>query len=174
MPKAKAIVPAERIESRILLIRGHKVIFDSDLAELFGVTTKRLNEQVKRNKERFPSDFMFQLTAREVRTLRSQIATSNRGRGGRRYQPYAFTEHGAIMAASVLNSHRAIEVSVYVVRAFVKLREMLRTHKQLAQRLSELEKRIEGRDEEIIALFEAIRQLMEPAEKTSKRIGFHG
>lgn len=107
MPRAKAIVAAERIESRILLIRSHKVILDSDLAQLYGVATKRLNEQVKRNKERFPSDFMFQLTAREALTLRSQIATSNRGHGGRRYQPYAFTEHGAIMAASVLNSHRA-------------------------------------------------------------------
>lgn len=174
MPRANAIVPAEQIESRILFIRSHKVILDSDLAELYGVATKRLNEQVKRNKERFPSDFMFQLTARETLTLRSQIATSNRGRGGRRYQPYAFTEHGAIMAASVLNSHRAIEVSVYVVRAFVKLREILRTHKELGQKLSQLEKRIEGHNEEIIALFEAIRLLMEPPEKTSKRIGFHG
>jgi phage regulator Rha-like protein len=174
MPKTSAIVPLERIESRILLIRGHKVILDSDLAELYGVTTKRLNEQVKRNRERFPADFMFQLTSREATSLRSQIATSKQGRGGRRYRPYAFTEHGAIMAASVLNSQRAIEVSVYVVRAFVKLREMLRTHKELAQKLAELEKRIEGHDEEIIVLFEAIRQLMEPPEKTSKRIGFHG
>lgn len=165
-----AIVPTARIESRIFLIRGHKVMLDSDLAELYGVTTKRLNEQVKRNKERFPSDFMFQLTSDEAKRLRSQFATSKRG--GRRYRPYAFTEHGAIMAASVLNSHRAIEVSVYVVRAFVKLREMLRTHKELARRLAELEKRIEGYDEEIIALFEAIRQLMEPPEKHAKRIGF--
>jgi hypothetical protein len=174
MPKTTAIVPVERIESRILLIRGRKVMLDSDLAELYGVTTKRLNEQVKRNNERFPADFMFQLTFEETKSLRSQIATSNRGRGGRRYRPYAFTEHGAIMAASVLNSHRAIEVSVYVVRAFVKLREMLRTHKELARKLGELEKRIEGHDEEIMTLFEAIRQLMEPPEKPSKRIGFHG
>jgi phage regulator Rha-like protein len=174
MAKTNAIVPIELIESRILLIRGRKVMLDSHLAELYGVTTKRLNEQVKRNKERFPADFMFQLTFEETESLRSQIATSNRGRGGRRYRPYAFTEHGAIMAASVINSHRAIEVSVYVVRAFVKLREMLRTHKELARRLAELEKRIEGHDEEIMALFEAIRQLMEPPEKPSKRIGFHG
>jgi hypothetical protein len=138
------------------------------------VTTKRLNEQVKRNQERFPADFMFQLTSEETRSLRSQTATSKRGSGVRRYQPYAFTEHGAIMAASVLNSHRAIEVSVYVVRAFVKLRELLRTHKELARKLVELEKRIEGHDEEIIVLFEAIRQLMEPPEKPSKRIGFQG
>lgn len=174
MPKIKAIVPVERIESRILLIRGHKAMLDSDLAELYGVTTKRLNEQVKRNKERFPADFMFQLTSEETKNLRSQFATSNRERGGRRYRPYAFTEHGAIMAASVLNTHRAIEVSVYVVRAFVKLREILRTHKELARKLAELEKRIEGHDEEIMALFEAIRQLMEPPEKPTKRIGFRG
>jgi len=172
--KPSAIIPVERIESLILLVRGQKVMLDSDLAELYGVTTKRLNEQVKRNQERFPGDFMFQLTSEETKPLRSQIATSKRGRGGRRYRPYAFTEHGAIMAASVLSSHRAIEVSVYVVRGFVKLREMLRTHKELAQKLAELEKRIEGHDEEIIALFEAIRQLMEPPEKPSKRIGFLG
>lgn len=174
MPKTNAIVPVERIESRILLIRGHKVMLDSDLAELYGVTTKRLNEQAKRNQERFPADFMFQLTHEEIKSLRSQVATSNPRRGGRRYRPYAFTEHGAIMAASVLNTHRAIEVSVYVVRAFVKLREMLRTHKELARKLAELEKRIEGHDEEIMALFEAIRQLMEPPEKPAKRIGFRG
>jgi hypothetical protein len=173
-PKTSAIVPLERIESRIFLIRGHKVMLDSDLAELYGVTTKRLNEQVKRNRERFPADFMFQLTSGEATSLTSQIATSKQGRGGRRYRPYAFTEHGAIMAASVLNSLRAIGVSVYVVRAFVKLREMLRTHKELARKLAELEKRITGHDEEIIVLFEAIRQLMGPSEKTSKRIGFHG
>jgi ORF6N domain len=174
MPRTNAIVPVERIESRILLIRGHKVMLDSDLAELYGVTTKRLNEQLKRNKERFPADFVFQLTVEEAKVLRSQFATSKPGRGGRRYRPYAFTEHGAIMAATVLSSHRAIEVSVYVVRAFVKLREMLRPHKDLGRKLAELEKRIEGHDEEIIALFEAIRQLMEPPEKPTKRIGFQG
>jgi phage regulator Rha-like protein len=167
-----AIVPLEQIESRILLVRGHKVMLDSDLAELYGVTTKRLNEQVKRNKERFPTDFMFQLTPEEEESLRSHFATSKRG--GRRYRPYAFTEHGAIMAASVLNSRRAIEVSVYVVRAFVKLREMLATHKELAQKLAELEQKTQGYDEDITTLFEAIRQLMEPPEKSAKRIGFHG
>jgi hypothetical protein len=149
------------------------MMLDSDLAELYGVTAKRLNEQVKRNRERFPADFMFQLTSEETKNLRSQIATSKQRRGGRRYRPYGFTEHGAIMAASVLNSPRAIEVSVYVVRAFVKLREMLRTHKELARKLAELEKRMEGHGEEITALFEAIHQLMEPPEKPSKRIGFH-
>lgn len=167
-----AIVPLEQIESRILLIRGHKVMLDSDLAELYGVTTKRLNEQVKRNKDRFPADFMFQLTPEEDESLRSHFATSTRG--GRRYRPYAFTEHGAIMAASVLNSHRAIEVSVFVVRAFVKLRELLATHQELAQKLTELEQKIQGYDEDITTLFEAIRQLMEPPGKSSKHIGFHG
>ena len=152
MPKTTAIVTVEQIESRILLIRCHKVIVDSDLADLYGVPTKRLNEQVKRNPVRFPVDFMFQLTPEETVNLRSHLATSKQRRGGRRYRPYAFTEHGVIMAASVLNTHRAIEVSVYVVRAFVKLREMLRTHKELAQKLSELEKRIEGHDQEIMAL----------------------
>lgn len=173
MRKTRTIVPVEKIESQILVIRGHKVMLDSDLAELYGVTTKRLNEQVKRNRERFPADFMFQLTTDETNNLRSQIATSNRAQGGRRYRPYAFTEHGAIMAASVLNSHRAIEVGVYVVRAFVKLRELLRTHKELAGKLSELGKRIESHDDEIKVLFEAIRELMEPPEQPSKRIGFH-
>lgn len=173
MPKTNAIVPVERIESRILLIRAHKVMLDSDLAELYGVTTKRLNEQVKRNKERFPADFMFKLTAKE----KSEVVANCDHLKKLKFSPalpHAFTEHGAIMAASVLNSRRAIEVSVYVVRAFVKLREMLRTHKELARKLAELEKRIEGHDEEIMALFEAIRQLMEPPEKPAKRIGFRG
>ena len=174
MRNTNAMVPAEGIESRILLIRGHKVMLDSDLAELYGVTTKRLNEQVKRNRERFPEDFMFQLSEEESGSLRSQFATSSPRRGGRRYRPYAFTEHGAIMAASVLNSARAVEVSVYVVRAFVKLREMLASHQELAQKLAELEQKIEAHDEDITTLFEAIRQLMEPPEKSPKQIGFHG
>ena len=174
MPKT-ALLPLDRIESRILLVRNHKVILDSDLAELYGVTTKRLNEQVKRNKDRFPADFMFQLSAAEADDLRSQNATSKSTRGGRRYRPYVFTEHGAIMAASVLNSPRAVEVSIYVVRAFIKLREMLATHKELARKFAQLEKHIEGHDEDITTLFEAIRQLMEPPEETvppARRIGF--
>lgn len=170
MPKASALVPIDGVQSRIQLMRGHRVILDSDLAELYGVTTKRLNEQVKRNKERFPTDFMFQLNP--VESERSQAATSKGKRGGRRYRPYAFTEHGAIMAASVLNSPRAVEVSIYVVRAFIKLRETLGAHKELARKLGELEKRIENHDEEISSFFEAIRELMEPPEKSAKRIGF--
>jgi len=171
------LIPVGKIEQTILLIRGQKVILDADLARLHGVTTKRLNEQVRRNQRRFPSDFMFRLTKQEVAALRSHFATSNIGRGGRRYLPYAFTEHGAIMAASVLNTQRAIDVSVYVVRAFVKLRKMISAHRELARKLSELERRIKGHDEQIWSLVEAIRQLMIPPEPEPapprRRIGFH-
>ena len=170
MAKKSAIVPTERIESLILLVRGHKVMLDSDLAALYRVSTKRLNEQVKRNKDRFPSDFMFQLNARETEDLRSQIATSNTARGGRRYRPFVFTEHGAVMLATVLNSPVAVQASIQVVRAFVKLRELLGTQRKLAQKLIELEQKVEGHDEEITALFEAIRQLMEPTDKPTRRV----
>lgn len=171
--KSENIEPGERIESRILLIRGQKVMLDADLARLYQVGTKRLNEQVRRNRDRFPEDFVFQLTADEVQSLRSQIATSKEERrGGRRYRPYAFTEHGAVMLASVLNSPLAVEASIQVVRAFVRLREILATHKELAKKLAELEARIEAHDEGITALFEAIRQLMEPPGKPRRRIGF--
>jgi hypothetical protein len=157
-------------------------MLDSDLAALYSVTTKRLNEQVRRNLERFPTDFMFQLTNQEVAILRSQFATSSSdGRrlawGGRRYTPHAFTEHGALMAAMVLNSPRATEVSVYVVRAFVELRDTLVAHKELAKRLDELESRLERKftthDQAIAGILDAIRQLMVPPEPTKKRrIGF--
>lgn len=173
MSKRTSIIRVEQIQSRILVVRGHKVMLDSDLAELYGVPTKRLNEQVKRNQERFPADFMFQLMPEEIEALRSQIATSKDGRGGRRYRPYAFTEHGAVMAATVLNSERAIQISVYVVRAFLKLREIIANHKELAGKLAELEQRVEVHDEDITALFEAIRMLMEPPEGSGKSIGFH-
>ncbi len=173
MAKKQELVLVEEIEPRILLIRGQKVILDSDLAELYGATTKRLNEQVKRNRSRFPQDFMFQLTVAEQDALRSQNATSKVGRGGRRYRPYAFTEHGAIMVANVLNTPRAMEVSVYVVRAFVKLREMLATHKELAHKLAELERKLETHDEAIRSLVSAIRQLMTPPPEPKRgRIGF--
>src|SRR5439155_19125385 len=138
------LVRNERIEKRILFLRGQKVMLSTDLAELYGVVTWRLHEQVKRNKHRFPADFIFQLTYQEVRGLTSQFARSKPGRGGRRTLPYAFTEHGAIMVAMVLNSPRAVEMSVHVVRAFVRLREMLATHKELGQKLAELEHRLEG------------------------------
>lgn len=167
------IVLSERIERAILLVRGQKVILDTELARLYGVAVGRLNEAVKRNIERFPGDFMFQLSFQELRGLRSQIAISNKGRGGRRYMPYAFTEHGAIMAANVINTQRAIEVSVYVVRAFVKLRTVLSTNKTLADKLAELERKLASHDEHIGSLFEAIRQLMAPEKVPQRRIGFH-
>ena len=168
------LIPIGKIQESIYLIRGHKVMLDSDLAELYGVTTKRLNEQVKRNIDRFPEDFVFQLTEEEAEALRSQNATSNKGRGGQRYKPYVFTEHGAVMLASVLKSKVAIQASVYVVRAFVRLREMLATNKELAHKLSELEKRIDKHDEAIISLIKAIRGLMEPPPMKAKgRIGFN-
>jgi len=169
-------VPIETIASSIVVIRGQKVILDSDLARLYGTSTKRLNEQVRRNIDRFPADFCFQLSSDEAESLRSQNATSKTGRGGRRYQPFVFTEHGAVMAASVLNTPRAVEVSVYVVRAFVRLRQVLATHADLAYRLDELEQRLEARldlhDEQIAALMDAIRQLMTPLETDQRQIGF--
>ena len=173
-----ALIAIEAIASRIVVLRGHRVMLDSDLAALYGVTIKRLNEQVKRNIERFPTDFMFQLTNQEVAILRSQFATLETGQGQhRKYLPYAFTEHGALMAAMVLNSPRATEVSVYVVRAFVELRDTLVAHKELAKRLDELESRLERKlathDEAIVGILDAIRQLMAPPEPTEKRrIGF--
>jgi len=168
----KDIIPAELIERKILVIRGERVMLDADLAVLYGVETKRLNEQIRRNIERFPDDFMFQLTDDEFNCLRSQFATSNNqsGRGGRRHLPYAFTEHGVIMAASVLNTPLAVAVSVQVVRAFVKLREMISTHKDLATKLENLEKKY---DSQFKMVFDAIRQLMTPPETKKKRaIGF--
>ena len=171
MPKTTAILPVGQIESRILLIRGHKVMLSTHLAALYGVEPRALVQAVKRNRERFPEDFMFQLSAKEFATLKSQIVISSWG-GARRAAPYAFTEQGVAMLSSVLRSKRAAVVNVQIMRAFVKLRQMLSTHRELARKLAELEKRIEGHDEEITAIFEAIRQLMEPPEKPSKRIGF--
>jgi len=162
---------AVSVDSRILVVRQQKVILDTDLAELYGVPVKRLNEQVKRNRERFPSDFMFRLTDEEQESLRSQNATSKSGRGGRRYAPYAFTEHGAIMAATVLNSEQAVEMSVFVVRAFVRLREMLASNEKLAAKIDELEQRLDTHDASIQDLIEAIRQMMLPEPATGRKIG---
>jgi hypothetical protein len=166
------VVAVDRVESLIRSIRGRRVILDSDLARLYGVTTARLNEQVKRNPHRFPPDFMFPLSRQEVTVLISQNATS-KGPGGRRKLPNVFTEHGAIMAANVLNSGRAIEVSVYVVRAFVRLREMIAANSEVAGRLGELERKLASHDEAIRSLVTAIRRLMEPPPPAPrKRIGF--
>ena len=172
MPRDETVVPLAEIERRILTVRGQKIMLDSDLAHLYGVPTKRLNEQVRRNLGRFPPDFMLQLTAEEASTLRSQIATSKPGRGGRRYLPYAFTEYGAIMLANVLNTPRAAEVSVYVVRAFVRLRQLAGTNAAMAEKLAELDRRVMGHDEAIRSLVRTIRQLMAPPEPRPKRIGF--
>ncbi len=157
-------------DNLILEIRDQKVILDCDLAALYEVETKRLNEQVKRNIERFPEDFMFQLTNKEVTILKSQIATSRWG--GRRTLPYVFTEHGAIMAASVLNSPKAVEMSVYVVRAFIRMRTMLLQYKEIAQKVTELEAKLGKHDEAIVSIINAVKQLMEPPKPKKKEIGF--
>jgi hypothetical protein len=170
-------IAAEQIARAILILRGQRVLQDSELAALCGVSTRRFNEQVRRNRKRFPADFMFQLTAEETSSLRSQIATLKTGRGQhRKYLPYVFTEHGAIMAATILNSPRAIEMSVYVVRAFVQLREMLASNKELARRFAQLEIRLDKKltvhDEAIAAILAAIRQLMHPPIPKRRPIGF--
>lgn len=167
-----AAAPA-RIENLILSVCGQRVMLDSDLARIYGVPLKRLNEQVRRNRKRFPSDFAFQLESKELADLKSQFATSS-GHGGKRKLPWAFTEHGALMLASVLNSPVAVEASVRVVRAFVAMREQLAAHRELAQQLHELEARVTGHDAEITELFEAVRRLIEPPLPGNRReIGFH-
>ena len=168
----KGLIPHEVIENKIYLIRGQKVMLSMDLAKLYGVPTMRLNEQVKRNINRFPNDFMFQLNDAEHEILKSQFAISSWG-GARRANPYAFTEQGVAMLSSVLNSERAVQVNIAIMRAFVKLRQILSTHKELAHKLNELERKIEKHDTEISSIFEAIRQLMAPpSEKPKRRIGF--
>jgi vacuolar-type H+-ATPase subunit D/Vma8 len=168
----------DRIESLIRVVRGQKVMLDADLAKLYGVTTKRFNEQVRRNRQRFPVDFMFQLTNHEFAILRSQFATSSSGSrgtgwGGHRYMPFAFTEHGAIMAATILNTTQATEVSVFVVRAFVRLKELVAANTVLSRKLDELERRVSHHDETITSIVKAIRELATPPEpKPKRRIGF--
>ncbi len=164
------LVPMERIEQIILVLRGQRIILDSDLANLYQVSAKRLNEQVRRNIRRFPADFMFQLTNQEVTRLRSQIATLEKGRGRhRKYLPYVFTEQGVAMLSSVLNSDRAIEVNIEIMRAFVRLRQLLVSHKDLALKLEELEKKY---DSQFRVVFDAIRQLMMPKLPARRKIGF--
>ncbi len=164
-------IQQEAIEGRIFMIRGHKVMLSTHLAELYGVEPKVMIQAVKRNSERFPADFMFQLTNQEVINLKSQIVTSSWG-GIRRANPYAFTEQGVAMLSSVLRSKRAVQVNIAIMRAFVKLREILSTHKELAHKLAELERKIERHDEEIKTIFDAIRQLMATPEPKKKKIGF--
>ena len=166
------IAPDDASAPRILFIRNSRVMLDTDLAVLYGVPTKRFNEQVKRNLGRFPSDFMFQLTSEEFTNLRSQIATSSEGHGGRRYAPYAFTEHGAIMAATILNSQRAIDMSVFVVRAFVEYRQFLSLHDELAVQLKRLEGKVSTHDKAIAHLLDAIQQLTRHPDPAKRSIGF--
>lgn len=161
---------ANVLSSRILRIRNVRVMLDADLAELYCVPTKRFNEQVKRNLARFPADFMFQLTDEEFAALRSQFAISNEGRGGRRYLPYVFTEHGAIMAATILNSQRAVDMSVFVVRAFVEYRQLMTLHDELAVQLKRLEGKVATHDKTLAGVLDAIRQLMTPPEPKKRGI----
>lgn len=166
------IVLAKKVPSKILILRNQKVILDTDLADLYGVSVRHLNQQVKRNSHRFPSDFLFALTAAEHRNLRSQNVISSSSHGGRRSLPNAFTEHGAVMAASVLNSKRAIEMSVFVVRAFVQMRRALVANQHVVSKLAELEARLDSHDDEIQDLVEAIRELLTPPPANHRRIGF--
>ena len=173
MNKGAELIPMERIQNFIFLIRGEKVMLDSHLAELYGVDTGTLNRAAKRNSDRFPEDFMFKLAENEVESLRCQIGISNVGRGGRRYSPYVFTEQGVAMLSSVLRSQRAVQVNVAIMRAFVSLRRLLATNEALARKFAELERRLEGHDQAIKSLFDAIRELMSPPVKPKREIGFH-
>jgi hypothetical protein len=171
----------DKVDSAIYLVRGQRVMLDSDLAAIYQVTTKRLNEQLRRNRKRFPKDFAFQLKVEEFTDLKSQIATSSlrsqfvtsSSHGGKRKLPWVFTEHGALMLASVLNSDIAVQASVRVVRAFVRLREMVAANAQLAAKLEELERRLDSHDEAIVDLFAALKRLLEPQAKPKREIGFH-
>jgi hypothetical protein len=188
---SKEIIPIQRIAQSIFVLRGQKVMLDYDLAALYGVEARALNQAVKRNASRFPVDFMFQISAEEMEkvsqvvtppaqertekkvTNSSQFVTSSHKHRGKRYRPYAFTEQGVAMLSSVLNSERAVKVNIAIMRAFVKLRQTIETNRELARKFSELEKRVGKHDEKIAAIFEAIRQLMAPPEKPRREIGFH-
>ena len=169
---SQEIIPIERVVQSIRWIRGQKVLLDSDLATLYGVTTGNLNKAVKRNADRFPSDFMFQLKPEELAKLKFQFGISSWG-GRRRSHPYVFTEQGIAMLSSVLKSERAIKVNIAIMRAFVKLRQLIDTNRELARKFSELERRVGKHDQEIATVLEAIRQLMATPEKPRREIGFH-
>lgn len=171
MSKRRQLIPIP-VESRIFVLRHHKVILDSDLAGLYAVPVKQLNQQVKRNQGRFPPDFMFQMSPKEYKSLRSQFVTSNTERGGRRYRPYAFTEHGAVMAATVLNSERAVRMSIVVVRAFVHLRDTLASNRQLATKVAELELHMETHDDVIRDRFREIKKLTSSRKTPHNKLGF--
>jgi len=167
---AKDLIPQEIIERKIFIIRKHKVMLDIDLAELYDVPTKVLNQAVRRNIKRFPPDFMFKLSKAEFKSLRSHFVTAKYSK--RRFYPYVFTEQGVAMLSSVLNGERAVQVNITIMRVFVRLRQILFTHKRLAHKLSQLEQKIKKHDAEITAIFDAIRQLMSPKERQVKKIGF--
>jgi len=168
-----ALLTLDLVERKIYVVRGQKVMLDNDLALLYGVTTKRLNEQVKRNISRFPEDFMFQLTTDELDNLRSQIATSSlKSYGGRRYMPYVFTEQGVAMLSGVLNSERAVQVNIGIMRAFVNMRKMLSTNEEVSKKLADIEDKLGNHDEHFKKVFTAIRLLMNPPSKLDKKIGF--
>jgi hypothetical protein len=170
------VITAPAVEKRIFVVRGRQVMLDEDLAELYGVPTKRLVEQVKRNLERFPDDFMFQLSKDETSALRSQIATSKVGRGGRRYSPYVFTEQGVAMLSSVLRSKQAIAVNIEIMRTFVELRRITLSYRALQERLDELERELTGRldqhDEQFRQIFKVLHQLLEPPQRERRPVGF--
>jgi len=170
MTSKKLPIPVERIEKAILLLRRQKVMLDRDLAVLYGVETRALNQAVKRNRDRFPDDFMFELTRDEIRNISQSVICSSTMKHAK--NAYAFTEQGVAMLSSVLHSKRAVQVNIEIMRVFVRLREMMATHKELAFKLAELEERLEGHDEQIQNIFEAIRQLMTPPARETKKIGF--
>ncbi len=165
------ILPPALIENKIFLIRGEKVLLDAELASLYGVTTSNLNKAVKRNIERFPADFMFKLSKDEYKSLRFQFGILKKGQHSK-YLPFAFTEQGVAMLSSVLKSKRAVQVNIQIMRTFVKLREMISSHKELEKRLAALEKKFESHDKSIVTIFEAIRELMLPPKKETRKIGF--
>lgn len=167
-----ALVTIDIIERKIYIVREQKVMLDSDLAALYGVETKMLNRAVRRNLERFPEDFMFQLTAEEFECLRFQIGTSNKMRGGRRYLPYVFTEQGVAMLSSVLNSERAVQVNIGIMRAFVNMRKMFLTNEEVSRKFAEMESKLGDHDENFKKVFAAIRFMMNPPDKSDKEIGF--
>jgi hypothetical protein len=170
MSSKEISIPNEIIASKIYLVRDKKVMIDSDLAELYQVETKRLNERVNRNKSRFPDDFMFQLTESEWDNLKSQNATSSWG--GRRTRPFAFTEHGVLMLSSVLNSERAIEVNIQIMRVYTEIKEMLLTHKDLLLKMEEMEKRVSGQDDKILQIFNYLKQFIQDQKKPRKELGY--
>jgi hypothetical protein len=170
MSETAALVPTRHIALSILVLRRQRVLLDNDLAALYGVETRRLNEQVRRNRDRFPSDFIFELTEKESANLKSQFATSSWG--GRRKRPLAFTEHGAITAATVLNSPRAVKMTIHVVRAFVQLRDLLASNQQLAEKFAELERKVSSHDQAIVGILKAIHELMQPPLPRRRPIRF--